>query len=277
MDSPKIRNNIRNNVAETLYIPLMMKCNESRRRGGFYEDPFACEMVDKIDYGFEKYAKAVQSSVGVALRASYFDGVTRTFVGKTADPVVVNIGCGLDTRFLRLGKEVTGQTVTYELDLTEVMELRKKLLPESSGNPYISASMFETEWMDGLKEKHPSASFLFVVEGVLMYFEKERVRQVFQELAARFKHSEILFDVVSSWMCKNSHRHDTVKFLDAKFIFGCDDDREMESWDEKLALLSSRKYVDFEAWKTIGWLRYTLMKALPVFKDASRLLHYQIK
>lgn len=41
--------------------------------------------------------------------------------------MVVNIGCGLDTRYQRIKEKKNA--VFYELDLPEVMALRERLLP----------------------------------------------------------------------------------------------------------------------------------------------------
>ena len=77
-------------------------------------------------------------------------------------PVVVNVGCGLDTRFQRIGSQ---KAVFYDLDLPEVIALRRELIPEQPDNVYIEASLLETDWMDDLRRKHPDAEFIFIVEG----------------------------------------------------------------------------------------------------------------
>ena len=97
----KVNNNISDNVADTLYIPLAMRCKETKRRNPFFSDPFACDILQKINYDFSKYEKAVRSSVGVALRAEYFDSIAKAFIRENERPVIVHIGCGLDTRFQR--------------------------------------------------------------------------------------------------------------------------------------------------------------------------------
>lgn len=40
--------------------------------------------------------------------------------------------------------------------------------------------------MDDLKEKHPESSFIFIIEGVLMFFYEDQVRSVLHNLAERF-------------------------------------------------------------------------------------------
>jgi O-methyltransferase involved in polyketide biosynthesis len=272
----KIPNNIQDNIADTLYIPLLMKCNETRRKAPFFSDPFACDIVNKVDYDFSKYENAVRSSVGVAIRAKYFDQLTEDFIQKHKNPIVVNVGCGLDTRYERLGPEITGSAVFYELDIPEAMELRERFLHASENDIYLKGSIFEIDWMDQLKNKHPRAAFLFIAEGVFMYFGKEQVKGVFVNLSERFPNSNILFDVTSSWMCKNSHRHDTVKHTSAPFQLALDDDKEIETWAKNLKLESVRHYGDFRAWKRCGFMTYWVMRMIPKIKNASRLMSYTI-
>ena len=277
MKTSKVSNTIQDNIADTLFIPLIMKKWETERENPFYSDPFACEIVNRIDYNFSKYRNAVRSSVGVAIRSKYFDEVTADFIRERTNPVFVNVGCGLDTLYLRLGPEIASNEVFYELDIPEAIDLREKLLPETENDIYLKNSMFETDWMDKLKGIHTNASFLFIAEGVMMYFEKKQVKSVFVDLAKRFSSSEILFDVTSSWMCKNSHRHDTVKYTNAPFKLALDDDREIERWARNLKFESARRYGDFKEWCRCGFFYYWSMKIIPALKNAGRMLCYRIE
>lgn len=277
MNADKIINKIADNVADTLYIPLAMKCKETNKKSPFFSDSVSCSILDKIDYDFTKYNKAIRSSVGVCIRANYLDAITARFIRNNENPVVVNIGCGLDTRFFRMGEQITNKAIVYELDMPEVIELRKQLLPESKNNICLPYSMFETRWMDLLKEKHPDSHFIFVAEGVFMYFEKSRIREVFLNLTHCYRNAKIIFDVVSTWMCKNSHRHDTVKLTNARFKLACDDNHEFEKWNEKLKLLSAKYFTDFNDWKRAGLFNNLAMKLIPTIKNSSRILEYEIK
>lgn len=273
----KIKNKITDDIADTLYITLIMKCKETHRKNAFFHDPVACDLVGKIDYDFSKYEKVIRSSVGTAIRARYFDQITKEFIENNTNTVIVHLGCGLDSRFQRIGKPVMDKTVFYEIDLPEVMELRKELIPESKNNPYIAASMFETRWMDNLKAKHPDSKFLFIVEGVFMYFNNGEVKSVIQNMASRFGNSMLVFDAVSSWMCKNSYRHDAVKLSKATFKFACDDSRLLEQWNSKLKFVSVKYYNNFKAWRKAGFVNWLGMNMIPTFSKASRMLIYRIE
>ncbi len=79
--------------------------------------------------------------------------------------------------------------------------------------------MLETDWMDMLRQKHPHGRFLFLAEGVMMYFNEEQVKSVIQNLAQRFPGCEIYFDFASKWAARNSDKHESGKTDKSPFPF----------------------------------------------------------
>ena len=132
-------------LSSTMLIPLWAKAVEQGRAQPLLRDDEAVRMLDKIDYDFGKFAKAKASQVGCCGRAKLLDDMTRHFIAEHPDAVVVQIGAGLDARYERLGKPRI--TAWYDLDLPEVIEVRRMLLPESD-NHYLGASMFDEAWMN---------------------------------------------------------------------------------------------------------------------------------
>lgn len=268
--------NINNTVSETLLIPLYMKYLAAQQPDPILYDETAMRLVPQLDYDFTKFDQAKGSIIGTAIRARYFDQCTADFICRHPNGVVVILGCGLDGRCQRIG-DVAQHAPFYQLDLPEVIALREHLLPPRSNETLLAASAFDTAWMDELRCQYPQSPFLFVIEGVLMYFPEATVRQLMVDLAQRFPKSEILFDVCSNWAARHSDRHDTVKHTRARFLFGCDDDREMETWAPNLHLVSAKYMLtDFPEWKRIGRLGLWLMRLLPFLRRSFRLLHYRI-
>ena len=235
---------IQNAVSETLLIPLYMKYLDAQQSRPILNDPAALRLVPQIDYDFTRFRSARNSRVGTALRARYFDQVA-------AD-----------------------HTPFYQLDLPDVIALRETLLPPQANETLVPASAFDTGWMERLRQSHPAAPVLFILEGVLMYFAEVQVRELFQQLAQRFR-GEIAFDVAGTFMVKHSDQHDALKHARARFDFACDDDRQMESWAANLHLVSAKHMTDFPEAKDIG-LNYWLMRLFPKIRHAYRLLHYRI-
>ncbi len=64
-------------------------------------------------------------SNGVIARTIVFDELVRDFIDKNPDCTVVNIACGLDTRFYRMDN---GRITWYNLDLPEQIKVRGKML-----------------------------------------------------------------------------------------------------------------------------------------------------
>ena len=90
-------------VAETLLIPLYMRAKESRRDNPILYDKAAERLADSLEYDYSQFDGAKLSEVGCVVRGWYFDRAVRRFIEAHSCPVVVNVGCGLDTRFQRIG------------------------------------------------------------------------------------------------------------------------------------------------------------------------------
>lgn len=229
-------------IAETLLIPLYMRAKESRRgKKAIIRDDMAESLVKKFDCDYSQFDKAKLSEVGCVVRGWYFDNAVRQFISTHTDVVVVNIGCGLDTRCQRIG----GNTIFYELDLPEVMDLRKKLIPETKTDRHITASLLDEEWMDKLKETHPDSNFIFVAEGVLMYFREEQLRQFLSRISAKFGGGELWFDVCGTMMSRHHVKPDSLRKHKAEIRSGISDGQVVEKWEPRLKLIEQSNYMKF--------------------------------
>ena len=52
-------------------------------------------------------------------------------------------------------------------------------------------SLLETKWLECLKTQHPDCDFIFIIEGVLMYFYEEQVKAVLHNIASHFSGGEV--------------------------------------------------------------------------------------
>ena len=158
-------------LSETLLIPLWAKAVEQERDERLLTDPEAPRMLAQIDYDFSKFKNIVMSQVGCCGRAQIFDNEARKFIAAHPDAVVVQLGAGLDARFERLGRPQI--TAWYDLDLPEVIALRRQLLPEST-NHYFAISLFDESWMQTVAAH--GKPVLLLCEGVLMYFDTDTIK-----------------------------------------------------------------------------------------------------
>lgn len=264
---------ISDSVAETLFIPLYMRALESKRTDAIIKDDLACELVNSIDYDFSKYKSAKASELGCAIRIRHFDRKVEEFIENNPDGVVVLIGCGLDTRYQRIKNK--SNTVFYELDLPEVIDLREKLLPQTELDRYIKASMFEKRWMDELKEKHGNSPFIFIIEGVFMYFPEKDLLDFLSEIAERFVNSEIYFDICNKFVRGKASKHDAVKYTKAKFLSGFDSPAEIEKAVPNLTNIDEFYFADSEQsrWKLLG----ILFRLVPFLHNSFGIYGFKVK
>src|SRR5512136_2103968 len=157
-----------NEVSQTLLIPLYFRAMESQRPDALIRDPKAVELVGKLDYDFSGVQKMKNEQVNFLLRMREFDRLAKAFLAEHPDGVIVDLGCGLDTRFERVDN---GQVEWYGLDLPEVIELRKDLLEETPRSHFIGCSVLDFSWMNALSDQVNKA-FLFLAEAVLVYLKE---------------------------------------------------------------------------------------------------------
>jgi O-methyltransferase involved in polyketide biosynthesis len=134
-------------VQETLLIPLLGRAAETRRSGGLINDPRAVEIVNQLDYDFSKWKKS-QSLAGCVLRTRMFDDDVRDFLAHNPDGTVVEIGCGLNTRFERLDN---GQAQWFDLDLPDTIALRRQFFEDVPRRTMIAASVLDSGWVGQVK------------------------------------------------------------------------------------------------------------------------------
>jgi len=181
MGSEKAASQDLSDVAETLLIPLYFRAIESQRHDALIRDEKAVALINKIHYDFSQFKFEEHDEVGLVLRTREFDRFARDFLARFPEAAVVHIGCGLDTRFNRVDN---GKVEWYDLDLPEVINLRRRLIGgEADRYHLLSCSMFDRSWLEAVSVQRP---FLFLTEGVLQYFEEAQVKSLVLMLLEHF-------------------------------------------------------------------------------------------
>src|SRR5512136_740552 len=135
-------------VAETLLITLYIRAMESQRPDALIKDERAEALVRQLDPQTMRKTLALTddfSRVAVILKGREFDRFAQDFLERHPDAIVVHIGCGLDTRFERLDN---GQVEWYDLDLPDVIDLRRQLVGgEGERHHFLACSVLENAWL----------------------------------------------------------------------------------------------------------------------------------
>ena len=132
-------------VSATSLITLYSHALESQSPNPVLTDPKAVEITQQLNPEFSKSDNTFHQNlargkldkrlvVHIALRAKRYDQYVKDFLQHAPNGIVVNVGCGLDTRFHRLDD---GQITVYDLDFPEVITIKKNLLRETDRYHFI--------------------------------------------------------------------------------------------------------------------------------------------
>lgn len=259
----------------TLYCHAIETCSDNPILADAKSVEIAAELDKKLFYSKEPLARDLVSRrldrnlvIHIAIRAKKYDTYVREFLSRSPDGVVVNIGCGLDSRFLRTDN---GRVIFYDLDLPEIIAIRKDFFTETERYHSTASSVLDFSWMEIVRQHH--GPFLFLAEGVFMYLEGEDVRSLVLELRKTFPGSGLVCEVENSfWLGPLTKKVVAYKLQrqfhlgkDALFRSGIRDSREMEQWGSGITFIDDWSYFDSDERKLgllrlfryIGWLRKT--------------------
>jgi O-methyltransferase involved in polyketide biosynthesis len=177
---------------ETYLITLYGKALDSRTENPILGDTFADAVVRKIDFDFEKLKSPKGAEVSLPVRAKHFDQWTREFLAAHPASTVLNLGCGLDSRVFRI--DPPPGVRWYDVDLPDVIDLRKQLYPECHDCVLISSSVTDPGWLDGIPADRP---VIVVAEGLLQYLSEHEVIALFSRITGKFPGGQIIFDAYS--------------------------------------------------------------------------------
>lgn len=270
-------------VTETLMITLYARYVESQRSDRILYDPLAVEIAEHTGYNFDKYSQGWASQLGVALRIQAYDRLVQNFLSIYPNAIVINLGCGLCTRFHRVDN---GLVQWYEIDFPEVIHFRRTLLQESDRHRCIASSILDFSWIEQIQAWHPifprspsDPPFLILMEGVSPYLTEAENRAIFEQLHRHLAPAEVFFDVLNRRSAQRTQHHDTVSKTQAQFKSGVDDGLSVESWAPGLQLKQEIFYLtQFPNYpqRLPFWARYLSFILVPLFKNSGRILQVSV-
>jgi O-methyltransferase involved in polyketide biosynthesis len=260
-------------VAETLLLPLYIRAMESQRPDALIRDDKAVALIRQLNPDSSWISKMrvdEEDRVGVALRNREFDRIVRDFLSRNPEAVVVHIGCGLDSRFERVDN---GQVEWYDLDLPEVIALRQKLIGgESARYHFLSGSAFGSAWLDVVRVYRPRP-FLFLAEGVLMYFEEAQIQSLVLTLRDRFPGAELVFDAFSPFLIRMNNLRISRTKIGVRYRWGLKRGKDLEGWGAGICLLD--EWYPFSRPEPrlahIRWMRH-----VPLLAKVMGIFHYRL-
>ena len=215
MEDKKI-NPLLTGSAETMLQSFYARAKYSRKKNAKFYDAKAIELVGKIDYDFSKAENDSTMSNGVIARTIVFDELVKDFINKNPDCTVVNIACGLDTRFYRMDN---GRIIWYNVDLPETIEVRDAIYHESGRVSTIGISATDPSWADKVAKR---GKMLFIIEGLSMYLTSDENAQMLSIIRDKFDNATVLMECLAKKWVNKERTEKSIQDTGAKFVFGAD-------------------------------------------------------
>jgi O-methyltransferase involved in polyketide biosynthesis len=208
-----------------------------------FADPAAEAIAARLAYDLTPFEADRDMLRGLVERSLVLDQLLRDFLTHHPAAQVLSLGSGLSTQFERLDN---GRLQWVDVDLPEVVELRRTLFPPHPRRRLVSASVTEVDWISRLGDlRGPTFA---VAEGLLMYLERAQVFQLARDLAEvqRADPAEFAYDYYCSQMIGQAWLNPSLRRLGAEFKWGL-------ACPEELSLGEPR-------WRVIG--TYPVMERL---------------
>jgi methyltransferase (TIGR00027 family) len=290
MEKAEKQMNTITDISETLLIPLYARALETQSKNPLINDKKAVEITEQLNKTFatsnsrlhQRLAKGKirrtankKLTAFLALRTRKFDRYCQEFLNHAPNGIIVELGCGLSSRFSRIDNNTVEW---YDLDLPEVIAIRKQFSQETQRNHMIAASVLNTQWMKQLPTKK---NILFIAEGLLMYLHEDDVKSLVLKLQQQFPGCELVCEVENTFVVnvlkkerwKKKFQQDYHLGPDVTICFGIQNGKDLESWGQGIQFLDEWTIFDDHE-KKLGWMNlFSFSKRL---RKAQWIVHYRL-
>lgn len=250
-------------LTQTLFIPLAVRAKETECEHPVLTDKMAVDIFSQCDISNMVIDGGEISTHGILARTKIIDTEVKNILTRNPHAIVINLGVGLDTRFFRLDN---GTAQWYDLDLPEVISLRKQFIFENQRLHFISKSVMDYSWINEISCS-PNNTIILIAEGLLMYFSEDEVKEVLDVLETKFPKADMLMDVVHSFFIG--------KKISSDFLWGIAKAKEIEKLNKDISVI--------QAWsvgrllKQRQSLTFRLLNMFPSTKNRSQIIHMKLE
>ena len=178
-----------NEVNKTLFIPLYGKALISKK-GIILKDIKAEEIWDAESFDIKGKSKSKWLAYNMAMRARVFDDWTNKMLFNSNEKtIVLHIGCGLDSRCLRVKEKYYSW---LDCDFPDVISVRRQYYKETSNYKMLGLDASNRADIDLLPD---ADSAIIIMEGISMYLSREKLVDLLKLLKEKYDKVHILMDV----------------------------------------------------------------------------------
>ena len=228
-------------VPKTLLLTLKAKFEASIDPSLSYSDSYIETIYKLINDPIKKTHLFFLLKKGIILRTKGIDYLLKKEIREREEgSTVINLACGLDTRFERMREKFQFQN-WFDCDLPQVIEVRKLFFEESLENKMTAFDILENSWPLNFKGVNDP---IIIVEGLTMYLDEEKIKKFFSILNKSFSHYSIILDFMSPFFIKKEWMMPVMEQFDVNFTWGASSPEEFCKYDSRLKVKESLGFMD---------------------------------
>lgn len=158
----------------------------------------------------------------MGMRSVVFDRWTAQQLEENPEAVVLHVGCGLDSRCLRVNVKACQW---FDVDFPEVIAARKRYFEETERYHMIGADIRQEDWLARIPGDRTA---IIVMEGVSMYLKPEERKAVLGRWRDHFQEVRILLDSYTILAAKATKYKNPIHEVGVKQVYGFDDPKNLE-------------------------------------------------
>ncbi len=218
---------------QTLLVTLYGKAIDARAPDPILGDTFADDVLRRLDFDVGKLEVPRGAEISLPVRAKQLDGWTREFLAGHPRATVLHLGCGLDSRVLRVDPPATVRW--YDVDYPDVIALRGRVYGARGGYAMIGSSVTDLAWLDAIPKADP---VLVVAEGLSMYLAPAAGTAMVRRIVELFPGGELIFDACSTLFVRMMRLFPVARAANVRLSWAIDDPHQLERDVAGLSLIS---------------------------------------
>ena len=245
-------------VRVTALLELYLRWLDSKDPHPLLGDPWADQVVQRLDFDFSVFKPLHLGRFPVGLRSAVMDRRITEYLSAHPDAVVLDLGSGFDSRVLRVDPPAGHEW--YDVDFPDIVEIADRIYPPHAEHGRIGASVVEPEWLAKVPADRP---VIAVADGLFGFLTEDEVRTVLGLVIGHFPQGEIIFNITSTVSKRQRDKRPVPQFTQfgIEEKWWVDDPREVEKLADGLHYVGDDNLLDAQLLKRSP-LYYRMLAAL---------------
>jgi O-methyltransferase involved in polyketide biosynthesis len=261
-------------VEQTLFIPLLGKAYENKKKFPILTDTKSIEIIENLDFDIKPLLNSGIGNIFFCLRTKIIDNFVEKYIDKNKTNIILHLGCGLDSRCERIP---VNNVDWYDIDFPDVINVRRKFYAENKNYHLISSSITKNEWLNTIPKGN--YNYIVVSEGVFQYLKENEIKELLISIKNDIGKYTLIIDAINKLSLKLSKNDKSIKNTGVTLYWGIDSPKEITKWGNGIKLIKEQ-YLSFEGIKggnILIKILLTIVNKIPKLKGHFRILIFGIE